>query len=155
MGGSKRPKQVKQKEQPTSRQVSSVENPDGFYSQSPAWNFHTCDNQQWSLAQEETGNLIWDEIFPFLQNMEQKNWSDILVREKKKNHAISVESLNKVAMDRLSELQVEAESIISLRLNGTHRLYGYMVGAVFCTLWHDKDHGDNSDCVCRAYKKHT
>lgn len=73
----------------------------------------------------------------------------------KQNHSINVGELSKAASDRLMELYIEAESLISLRLNGTHRIYGYMNGAVFNILWVDLEHGDNAACVCRSYKKHT
>lgn len=63
--------------------------------------------------------------------------------------------MNKVAQDRLFEKRIEAESLISLRLTGTHRLYGYMTGRVFNILWYDDDHGDNAECVCRSRLKHT
>ena len=78
----------------------------------------------------------------------KKFWSVL-----KKNHSINVTALNKAASDRLAELYIEAESLISLRLTGTHRVYGYMNGAVFNILWVDLNHGDNTSCVCRAHKK--
>lgn len=86
---------------------------------------------------------------------EIQTWSEILVKDKKQNHSINVESLNKAAQERLAEKYIEAESLISLRLTGNHRLYGYMTGRVFHILWYDDRHGDNRDCVCRFYLKHT
>ena len=38
----------------------------------------------------------------------------------------------------------------TLRLAATHRIYGYMKGAIFNLPWIDLYHGDN-----RSYKKHT
>lgn len=58
------------------------------------------------------------------------------------------------AQDRLASKYIEAEALISLRLTGNHRLYGYMTGRVFNVLWYDDNHGDNNDCVCRSYLKH-
>ena len=78
-----------------------------------------------------------------------------MVNAKKQNHTIEVKKLNKMAINRLIELHVEAESLVSLRLTGTHRIYGHMTGAIFNILWVDLDHGDNSTCVCRSNKKHT
>lgn len=74
---------------------------------------------------------------------------------KKSNHSIEVKKLNKIASDRLEQLYIEAEALLSLRLTGTHRIYGYMNGAVFNILWIDLMHGDNEQCVCRSHKKHT
>ena len=93
----------------------------------------------------------------FKKNVKQtkETWREILVDSKKQNHSIEVGSLNKAASDRLVELYVEAEALISLRLTGTHRVYGYIKGAVFNILWVDLEHGDNTACVCRSRKKHT
>lgn len=48
---------------------------------------------------------------------------EILVKDKKQNHSINVDDLNKVAQDRLAAKYIEAESLISLRITGNHRLY--------------------------------
>ncbi len=82
-------------------------------------------------------------------------WSEIIVKANKQNHSIDVDSLNKVAQDKLAKLHIEAESLLSLRLRGTIRLYGFMVGPVYSILWYDDDHGDNNTCVCRSSLKHT
>jgi hypothetical protein len=99
--------------------------------------------------------MIWNEVFPRLKALESQTWNEILLRDKKQNHAINVDDLNKIAQDRLAELYIEAESLISLRVTGNHRLYGYMTGNVFNILWYDDEHGDNKDCVCRSHLKHT
>ena len=78
-----------------------------------------------------------------------------MVTSKKYNHSIDTNLLNKVAVDRLECLNIEAESLISLRITGTHRIYGYNIGSVFYIIWVDLDHGDNNLCVCRSHKKHT
>ena len=75
--------------------------------------------------------------------------------KKKQKHSIKVKDLNKTAQDRLAARYIEAESIISLRITGNHRLYGYITGKVFHVLWYDDDHGDNHTCVCRSSLKHT
>lgn len=90
-----------------------------------------------------------------MKALESQTWNEILVRDKKQNHAINVEALNRTAQVRLADRFIEAESLISLRVTGSHRLYGYMSGRVFNILWYDDDHGDNKTCVCRSYLKHT
>lgn len=57
--------------------------------------------------------------------------------------------------NRLEEQHIEWDSLYSLRVMGTHRIYGYIIDAVFYILWYDDMHGDNNSCVCRSYKKHT
>ena len=86
---------------------------------------------------------------------ETQTWGEILLQNKKQNHSLNLDELNKAAQNRLASKYIEAESLISLRVTGNHRLYGYITGRVFNVLWYDDDHGDNSTCVCRSYLKHT
>ena len=149
-------KQVKQEQNPTEeKRVGQDENPDQYYSLNPSWNFKSCDTECWSLTDDIVKPYFWDEILPRLQGFESQKWSEILIKSKKKNHPIYVNKLNKVACNRLEKLMIECNSIISLSLNGTHRLYGYMSRSVFNLLWVDLDHGDNETCVCRSKKKNT
>ena len=148
-------KRIKQSRQPKSGVVGRSEDPDKYYSQHPSWNFNGCDEEKWASTEACVGDLFWTELLPHLKSWETQTWSQILVDAKKQNHAIVTERLNPIAQKRLAERFIEAESIISLRISGTHRIYGYMVGAVFHILWYDFEHGDNPLCVCRSYKKHT
>ncbi|MBT8856324.1 hypothetical protein [Lactobacillus delbrueckii] len=151
----KRGKIVKQKCYPSERKPVNTQNPDAFYKDYPSWNFATVDTDKWAFTQDHIGKAYWTEILPHMQALETQKWSDILLTSKKQNHSIELDKLNKVAQDRLAEKMIEAEAIVSLRFTATHRLYGFMVGSVFNVLWYDDDHGDNKDCVCRSYKKHT
>lgn len=154
MAGFKK-KQVKQKEIPGEKSVTQRENPNSFFDKNPAWAFSRCDKDQWSFTRESVERFFWDEILPFFRNMELRTWADILRNSAKQNHAIDTGSLNSVAQKRLAELHIEEEAIYSLRLQGTHRLYGYMDGNTFVIVWFDPNHGDNNTCVCRSHKKHT
>lgn len=155
MAASKKEKRVKQKENPQGKYIGQRENPDNYYSKSPSWNFGTCDTELWAFSEDNAGPCFWDEILPHLKNWESLHWSDILVVAKKNNHSVDVSLLNTSARKRLEEKFIEQEALISLRLNGTHRIYGYMNGAVFNILWFDTTHGDNDYCVCRSRKKNT
>lgn len=146
---------VRQKEIPKGRRIVEGGDPDSFYQKKPSWVFNTFDTAMWSLSKETVGDALWDEIIPYLKNMENKTWQEILIKDKKENHAIDVGDLNKVAKDRLVQLCIEAESVYSLRIKGTHRFYGTINDGVFSFLWYDTGHGDNDSCVCRSKKKHT
>ena len=145
-------KKVKQEKQPGSRKAKNIENPDAYYDKNPAWNFNTYDKEQWTFSQERIGDDIWKEIIPCLMAFETNTWQTILGD---KSHAIDISKLNKIAQQRLIKLKIEAESLVSLRLTGTHRIYGYMNNSVYNILWYDNEHGDNDKCVCRSKKKHT
>lgn len=148
-------KQVKQKTSPKGKTINQGGNPENYYSLKSSWIFNSTDRAVWTFSKDNTGNLFWEEILPKLQGLESQTWGEILVNNKKENHSIEVNNLSKKARKRLTQCYIEAESIISLRLTGTHRLYGYISGNSFTILWFDKNHGDNDECVCRSHKKHT
>jgi len=148
-------KHIKQTQNSKTNEIIQNKEPEHFYNEYPAWRFVNCDQDMWSFSQEHIGDVVWTEIFPRLMSLENQTWSEILLKAKKQNHSIDVSELNKIARDRLATRYIEAESLISLRVTGNHRLYGYMTGRVFNILWYDDDHGDNNTCVCRSYLKHT
>ena len=155
MAGFKKKREIKQKEIPNGKCIAQGGNPEQYYSENPAWTFANSDPEMWTFSYEHMGNLFWEELLPRLQALETQTWSEILVWSKKQNHSLDLDKLNKVAKDRLASMFIEAESLISLRITGNHRLYGYMTGRVFNVLWYDDNHGDNDKCVCRSYLKHT
>ncbi|MGN1126691.1 MAG: hypothetical protein ACI4RI_04555 [Ruminococcus sp.] len=144
-------KNVKRNFNPNERTVKQAFNPVSNNTEHPVWKFTNRDKEKWTL---EKANSYCD-LIEFLSNLERKDWNEILVTNKKHHHSIDANKLNKCARDRLVELRIEAPAIISLRINGKHRLYGYRVRNIFNVLWYDTDHGDNADCVCRSHLKHT
>lgn len=155
MADSKKDKKIKQKEIPKGKSIAQGGDPEQYYSQNPAWTFANSDQEMWGFTQERIGQLIWTEILPRLKSLETQSWGEILVKNKKQNHSLNLDDLNKIAQERLATRYIEAESLISLRVTGNHRLYGYMTGRVFNVLWYDDDHGNNNKCVCRSNLKHT
>ena len=148
-------KAVRRSEKPLGKSVATERNPLEYRTEHPAWNFATSDRLFWTFSSDTVGYAFWGEVLPFLQSLEALTWQEILNYANNKHHLVAIETLNKNARDRLYELHVEAESIMSLRLTGCHRLYGYLEGALFHLLWFDPNHGDNDTCVCRSRKKHT
>lgn len=155
MADSKKEKKTKQRENPKGRHIAQGGDPEQYYSQKPAWAFGNIDREMWAFSQEHIGDMIWTEILPRLQALESQTWGEILVKAQKQYHSLNPDNLNKVAQARLAARQIEAASLISLRITATHRLYGYMAGRIFNILWYDDEHGDNDRCVCRSYLKHT
>lgn len=154
MGGSKH-KKIVSNGSPKERSIVREENPDSYYSSYPSWCFKGCDNEMWAFTEKSVGLRFWSEILPCLKGLETQQWKQILIDAKKQNHSINVDDLNPAARDRLKELYIEQEAIISLRTCAKHRIYGFITNGVFYILWYDSDHGDNSSCVCRSHKKHT
>ena len=138
--------------------ITNREDPDSIMHQYPSWGFLYCDtgdDSNWSFVQSRLESEFWSHIFPKLQAYEQMTWADIMINSKKQNHSNQVSDMNKVARDRLIELEIEAESLFSLHINGKCRLYGYLDGSIYRIVWYDNDHGDNETCVFRSRLKHT
>jgi hypothetical protein len=151
----KKKKKIERRQNPHDRFIAQGRSPEHYYAENPAWAFAGTDLLMWTFSEEHIGNDFWRDILPKLKSFESHSWKEILVKDKKQNHSLKAESLSKAARDRLAAQYIEADSIISLRLTGTHRLYGYITGRVFNIVWYDDNHGDNETCVCRSRLKHT
>ena len=153
--GDYKTKKIKSKKSNYEKSIINNNDPNKYYSDNPSQAFSSIDAKMWTISKKNIGDIIWDEIFPKLKNLETQTWEEILIKGKKLNHSINIKSLNKKAVDRLAEKYIELDSIISLRLTGKHRLYGYIQKSTFYVLWYDDNHGDNNECVCRSNLKHT
>lgn len=149
-------KKAKNAFDPERKVAHERENPESIMSEHPSWSFSAYDKSgRWAFSKERLCDMFWDEILPKLSQFERMTWGDVLIASKKQNHTVAVPSLNKVAQERLSELGIFRDQLVSLRLNGTLRIYGYLSLATLVILWVDDDHGDNETCVCRSKLKHT
>ncbi len=155
MAASKKDRQIKYGGNP-SREIRTGANPNSIYSCTPSWNFHLCDKSgAWAFTQERLNDVFWKKVLPFLSSLESMTWNEILIGAKKEHHTISIEKLNSCAQKRLNELNQYPDSLVSLRLGGTIRIYGILEVSTLCILWYDDNHGNNNDCVCRSFEKHT
>lgn len=82
-----------------------------------------------------------------LSHFESMSWSEILVASKKQNHSIQVQALSPPAQNRLDEIGVALDEVVSLRLSGRERVFGYLENGVMVLLWWDPDHA-----VCPSLK---
>lgn len=154
MAGCKK-KEIRQKETPGARNPIVQINADAYYQKHPSWVFRIADEEMWPFTREHIGGFFWESVLPRMKALETMTWNEILLENKKHNHSISCDRISVLAQRRLAERHIEMEAIVSLKVDGTHRIYGYIVGAAFHILWYDDDHGDNDTCVCRSTKKHT
>ena len=123
-------KKVQRTKQPSSPEAKNIRKPDSSNGYHPSWCFSACDTVSWTFSNDD----FMLEILPRLKEWEAKTWNEILIHAKKANHSIDTKQLNQVAMDRLDKLRIEANAVISLRIQGSHRLYGYRIGSVFYIL---------------------
>ena len=75
-----------------------------------------------------------------LASREVNTWEQLLVQNQKHNHAIEVGKLCAKARKRLKELNIDEESLMSMRLGSTRRLWGIRDGQVFHLLFWDPKH---------------
>ena len=131
------------------------EDPDNVNKQSPSWSFNRADkDSSWAFTQDKLGDEFWSKIYPKLISFEQQNWGDI-VAPQKTSHFVDVNKCNKCARDRLDELRITEQELLSLRLEGTIRIYGIRPKSTMFILWYDNDHGDNDTCVYKSNKSYT
>ena len=91
------------------------------------------------------------EIRSKLGDFESMTWSDILVTGKKRNHSIPIPDLIPEARRWLERKRLLLEKMVSLRLSGQERVWGYLAEqGVFVLLWWDPEHE-----VCPSGLKHT
>ena len=146
-------KKAGRKENPKAREIVAGDNPDAFFDKTPSWAFRQGDAKLWSLL--NCTPIEFSTIIKHLISFESMIWKEIL-GDRKSNHPIDVKQLNNIAKKRLEELRIEMESIYSLRITATKRIYGFIQGdGTFQIVWYDSNHGDNSTCVCRSHKKNT
>jgi len=156
MAGSKKSVKVKESKKLRSCDIRQSNSPETVYQQKPTWVFSRADQSgPWAFTKENVGEIVWSKIFPFLRNIESQTWEEILIGSKKQHHTIPIEKLNKCARDRMNELNLDCDEVISFRLGNTLRLYGIWEIATCAILWYDKNHSDNDTCVCRSRLKHT
>ncbi|HZF13786.1 MAG TPA: hypothetical protein VFE33_33760 [Thermoanaerobaculia bacterium] len=92
-----------------------------------------------------------EEVRQKLAHFEAMTWQEILVSSGHRNHAVAIDRICDVAVDRLEEIgQGDTEELVSLRLSGPERVWGIRTGNVFMVLWWDPEHA-----VCPALLRHT
>ena len=99
MAGSKRKKEIKQREVPKGKLIAQGGDPERYYSENPAWTFANSDQEMWAFTQDHIGDVIWTEILPRLKALESKTWNEILVRDKKQNHSLDLNTDRGAATD--------------------------------------------------------
>jgi len=133
-------------------------NPASQDTQKISWQFSRIDkdHERWGWSKLEA-QACW-EMFTsgHLANIETMTWREIKSASGGKangtnSHSIPVDQLSKEAQARLTELKLDdQDSIFSMRLTGTLRIFGFQAGSAFKVLWHDPNHE-----VCPSQKKNT
>jgi len=106
----------------------------------PVWRFELFDNEgKWGIK-ENYNHRVFQEVLSKVKNFETMKWSEIQSK-KKNNHDVSVSKLCREATSRLKTLKLnDIDSLFSLRLSGTQRVYGILEKNSFKIIWLDTKH---------------
>jgi hypothetical protein len=135
------------KESVSDRQIKTGGDPANFDKETIGWQFFRLDHNHAHWGWDKLRPQDWRDILRHLVDFEGMTWADIKAqaggrRRGTNHHPIEIAGFNKSARDRLEELHLDDyESLFSLRINNTLRLYGVRDGRVLQIVWHDPHHG--------------
>jgi hypothetical protein len=124
---------------PEPKKVPRVVSPPGYNHLRPSWrvaSMQLVDPYGWHTVDGKTLLYIREKLALF----ETMTWNEILVASKKQNHSIAVADLSPEAQQRLEDLGLGLDDVVSLRLSGPERVFGYLDNGVLVLLWWDPDH---------------
>ena len=130
--------------------------PDAFYHKNPVWSFLYCDfeHEHWGMDcnLDRLSNLL-----KRLQALQRQTWNEITQdtagrSRNTKHHAIAVTNIIGEAQERFKALSLHHsfDSIYSLTITGSIRLFGIRTEEVFHIVWMDPNHE-----ICPSPKRHT
>lgn len=119
------------------------------------------DKPSWCVQHLDEGNLFGLHaletredamaILRKLKSFETMTWDEILGSQQ--NHYVQPDRISDDARRDLEKRKLDdsaADSLVSLRLSGRKRLWGFVKGDTFHILWWDPEHK-----VCPSHKRHT
>lgn len=113
--------------------------PEDRAKQYPHWKFFRCDWDHSEWGWHSISTTKWLEIVRKLANYETMSWGEI---EGPNSHTVSVADCpNFDTMRRLEELLLDdVDTLFSLRITGTERIFGIFDGDALLLLWYDPNH---------------
>lgn len=110
----------------------------------PVWSFKRMD-KEWMAPHDYFSSNYASGFIKTLHDLEHMSWGEIIQtyggkKRGTNSHFIPVCDLCTGAQKRLRELQIEEDSIFSLRLQGKHRLFGLIDNGIFNIIWYDHNH---------------
>ena len=137
-----------------SDQVRFGADPISYLTQYPVWRFRDFDwDGPWGYASCEArvGNLR-KHIEQHLASFETMTWAEILRasggrRNGNNNHEMATDKLKPSAVSRLRDKGINADTIFSLRLDQSTRVYGIREGNSLRIAFFDPHHTDRNLCA--------
>jgi len=139
---------------PLEKQIKIGADPESLDRETIGWQFHRMDqsHERWCLGLR-TKASIWRSILQKLIALEGMTWASIKEasggrRHGTNHHSLKIAELHAEARKRIKELHLEQyDTVFSLRLTNTIRLYGIRDGRIMRLLWYDPCHGTTNG-VC-------
>lgn len=147
------------------KKPSIVEEPESYFCKRPAWRFSRADTEhaKWSVLDIHE-DIAYDEsdpggtsilhifsqsidkvLFDSLKKRESTIWSVLLTQSGGRTHGtnshhVEVYKLTDEAQKRAVELGIDEDELFSLRIDGTHRVWGILQDGILDVIWFDRDH---------------
>jgi hypothetical protein len=137
---------------PETREIRIETDPDTPETQTIAWHFHLLDRPHGDWGWDKLKAKDWRSILAHLVSFEGLTWAHLKSqaggrRQGTNHHSLDTDDFCKAAKDRLKHLNLDDfETLFSLRINQTLRLYGIRDGRVLQIIWHDPHHGSKRGC---------
>lgn len=132
---------------PSGQRILQGADPDFYRTQTPVWSLRSLDLDHSRWGWKRLGHeAVWQKIWPKLRDREGMTWAEIEQevggrKSGTNSHNVAVATdLIREAQQRLDELGHLADSLFSLRLQGTQRIYGIREGRVLRLIWFDENH---------------
>lgn len=143
-----------------SRQIRFGGNPDGQDVETIAWHFNRLDRPHECWGWDKLVPRQWKMILEHLRDFEGLTWAELKAQaggrsQGTNHHSITIKDFTSDARKRLAEINLDDfDSLFSLRINNTLRLYGVRDGRVLQLVWHDPHHGSGKGaCPTKKQKK--
>jgi hypothetical protein len=148
-------KKLNKQREPSSKKTVNIPQRESFYDKNPSWSFSRCDftHPLWGMDNHQD---TLSHIIHFMAETEKIRWSEIFTTTAGKsrgtrNHPVNVDEIIKTAQERWREMKLdEYDTLHSLRLSSTGRLWGIMQNGVFFIIWYDPEHE-----IFPSEKRHT
>ncbi|MFZ1917583.1 MAG: hypothetical protein WAU58_08430 [Terriglobales bacterium] len=140
-------KQPKVRESPQSGKIKTGGDPSSVDTQTIAWHFHRLDHQHEHWGWSKLSAKQWREMLTQLVAFEGLTWAALQAQSGGRKHGtnhhpIEINKFCAAAKSRLITLHLDDfDTLFSLRINNTLRLYGVRDGRVLQLVWHDPHHG--------------
>lgn len=138
------------------KNVITAERPNSYYNTNPIWSFSKCDfdHEEWGINRN-AGDLL--KVIKKLNVFESMTWGQIYSdtsgrKNAPKNNDKSINTICREAQKSLLNLNLDNldDTITSLTIDGSTRLWGIRDNATFYIIWIDPNHS-----VYPVEKSHT